>query len=135
MLPIFRSIGPKSPSQYIEPSPPWLQSVVVTQISAYEAVNIVEPQKGKRTNEIVCLDIFSVAFLLKIQSKTGQVGNPLEWLALFRTSGQENIILENCGIIAELWSGQLGINEMVVRISVSIVLCRNIKNEEEEIKA
>lgn len=77
----------------------------------------------------MCLDVFSVPFLLEIQTKTGQVRDPLEWLALFYAGGQEDIVLEDCRIIAELRPRQWGVYEMVILIRGSVVLCRNIKTE------
>lgn len=80
----------------------------------------------------MCLDVFTIPFLLKVQTKTGQIRDPLEWLTLFHTSSQEDVVLEDRRVVAKLRPGQRGVDEMVVLIRGPIVLCRNKESEEKK---
>lgn len=77
----------------------------------------------EQTDDGMPLDSVRVALLLQHQGKCTHVGYPFERLALRNAHCNLGVVFKHRWIVAILRAGQRWINEVVVRVLWSVVLC------------
>ena len=66
-----------------------------------------------------------ISLLAKYDLHISHIGHPFERLALLLPDGEVKIRFEHGGIIAILRARKRWVDEMIVRVRVSIVLCKH----------